>query len=912
MGIKQSTRRPYAERREPYLLVFLVSFAILMVVILPVMIFTGGYFIYYGDFNSQQLPFYWLAHDAVQNGAFGWNWMTDLGANFIGSYSFYLLGSPFFWLTVPFPQEWVLYMIPYLLGLKHAIAALTAYAYIRRFVRSKPASFIGALLYAFSGFQLYNIFFNHFHDVTAFFPLLLIAMEQRVNENRRGVFALAVAFMGILNYYFFTGQAVFAVIYYIVRCTNKDFHADVRKFFSIALEAVIGVMIAAFMLLPSALAILDNYRIKTRLYGNDLVAYSDRVRVWHIIQSFFMLPDVPARPNLFRTDYGKWASIGGYLPMFSMAGVISFMMQKRKHWATRLTAVCIICAFIPVLNSMFYTFNGSYYARWFYMPILIMAMMTAYALDNREIKWKNGIITCAVMLLGFAAISLLPRKEDDGKIVWFDFAKYTWYHWLTLGLCAVMLYFAILVLQMRKKGHHRMFRSYSVALTIISCLCSACTIVYFGIGLGVYPTSYVNTMIKGGAEIHLEDEENQFYRVDISQDYDNYPMVWGYPNMRCFHSIVPTSIMDFYEAVGVTRDVASRPETKNYALRELFSVKYYFDKVDGEDLADYPYAIEDMPSFKYRDKANGFYIYENEAYIPMGIAYDTVVSMEDIKDLTAMQKQNLMLRALIMTPEQVEACKDKMTKMTDPEEMVISDKEFEEYAPTRVGDACDLFDYDSYGFRASIKLDAPKMIYFSVPYESGWTATVNGQPAQIEKVNYGFMAVACEEGDNEIRFSYATPGLREGLIIAACGVGALLLYLLWMCVIRRGDKVKWAKQKHYYDYADGSFSEHLRYMQHSVMRNGTAMAYEPPAPLYDDEPVPDADDADPAEWAPDPEPDADAEGDVPDAAEDDAPENSRKQNADDILRELLGGSAQTGGSRFAEPDEEETDDGTGE
>ena len=120
------------------------------------------------------------------------------------------------------------------------------------------------------------------------------------------------------------------------------------------------------------------------------------------------------------------------------------------------------------------------------------------------------------------------------------------------------------------------------------------------------------------------------------------------------------------------------------------------------------------------------------------------------------------------------------------------------------------------------------------------------------------------------------------------------------------------KQKHYYDYADGSFSEHQRYMQHSVMRNGTAMAYEPPAPLYDDEPVPDADDENPAEWAPEPESDADAEGDVPDAAEDDAPENSRKQDADDILRELLGESAQTGGSRFAEPDEEEPDDGNGE
>lgn len=897
MGTKQKIRRPYAERREPYLWVFLVSFVILMIVILPVMIFTGGYFIYYGDFNSQQLPFYYLAHQAVQNGAFGWDWMTDLGSNFIGSYSFYLLGSPFFWLTVPFPQEWVLYMIPYLLGLKHAIAALTAYAYIRRFVRSKPASFIGALLYAFSGFQLYNIFFNHFHDVTAFFPLLLIAMEQRVNENRRGVFALAVAFMGILNYYFFTGQAVFAILYYIVRCTSKDFHADVRKFFSIAAEALFGTMIACFMLLPSALAIWGNYRVRTRLYGNDMIAYSDRVRIWHIIQSFFMLPDVPARPNLFRTDYGKWASIGGYLPMFSMAGVISFMSQKRRHWATKLTGICIICAFIPVLNSMFYTFNGSYYARWFYMPILIMALMTAYALDNREIKWKNGLITCGAVLLGFGLISLLPRKEEDGSVVWFDFAKYSWYFWLSLGLCAVMLYFAILTLQMRKKGHIRLFRRYSVLLTVVSCICSACSVVYFGIGLGSYPTSYVSTAIEGGAEIHLDDPKDQFYRVDISQDYDNYPMIWGYPNMRCFHSVVPTSIMDFYEAVNVTRDVASRAEPKNFALRELFSVKYYFDKAEGEKASEYSYTIPEMPTFQYKEKANGFYIYENQAYIPMGIAYDEVASTEDIKELTAAKKQKLMLRALVMTPEQIDACKDTMTKLTNAGDFAMDDAEFAKYAQTRAADACDLFDYDSYGFRASIKLDAPKMIFFSVPYESGWTATVNGQPAAVEKVNYGFMAVSCEAGDNEIRFSYETPGLRPGLTVSACGVGALLLYLLWMCVIRRSDKVKWAKQKHYYDYDSDSFSEHTNYMYHSVMRNGTAMTYVPPEPEYDDTDLTEADAGE-----------ADADAADPDIAENDAADAGRRKDADDILNELLGTAPQPRSTRFAEPDEEETDD----
>ena len=182
-------RRPaLREELRRYLLAFLLGFGSLLVVILPIIIADGGYYIYYGDYNSQQIPFYNLANDAVRSGSFGWNWYTDLGVNFIGSYAFYLLGSPFFWLTTILPRSWVTFAMPVLLCMKHGIASLTAYAYIRRFVRSPHAAMIGGLLYAFSGFQLFNIFFNHFQDVTAFFPLLLIAMEELVNQNRRGVF----------------------------------------------------------------------------------------------------------------------------------------------------------------------------------------------------------------------------------------------------------------------------------------------------------------------------------------------------------------------------------------------------------------------------------------------------------------------------------------------------------------------------------------------------------------------------------------------------------------------------------------------------------------------------------------------------------------------------------------------------
>ena len=135
----------------------------------------GGIFTYYGDYNCQQICFYMHAHELVKSGQIGWDWGTDLGANFIGSYSFYLLFSPFFLITLPFSTSAVPYLMAPLFVLKFCTAAVTAYFYVARFVKDKRFAVVGGLLYAFSGYCIYNLFFNHFLDVVAFsrFCLLL-------------------------------------------------------------------------------------------------------------------------------------------------------------------------------------------------------------------------------------------------------------------------------------------------------------------------------------------------------------------------------------------------------------------------------------------------------------------------------------------------------------------------------------------------------------------------------------------------------------------------------------------------------------------------------------------------------------------------------------------------------------------
>ncbi len=750
-----------------YFLAFLLGFSSLLIVFLPIIIRNGGYFIYYGDFNSQQIPFYSLANDAVRSGSFGWNWYTDLGVNFIGSYSFYLLGSPFFWITTILPQDLVPFAIPYLLCVKHGVASLTAYAYIRRFVKNPNAALIGGMLYAFSGFQLFNLFFNHFQDVTAFFPLLLIAMEECVQKNRKGVFALSVALLATINYFFFTGQVVFLILYFIFRCFSKDFPVTFKKFWILALEACIGVLLACGMLLPSALAILANNRVSEHLYGLDMVVYSDRTRILRILLGMFLIPDVPARPNLFSSDYAKWASIGGYLPLFSMAGVLAFLKSKTGHWAKRLTIVCAVCACVPILNSAFYAFNGSYYARWFYMPVLILAMMTAVSLDEPEISWKSGVRFCAGIMAAFGLVSLLPVKEN-GEVLWFSFAEYPLHFYLVLGVCVVGL--VVLCLLLRFRSALRRFWQITLAATTVFSIICTMVVVYFGAANTETAKQYIDKAIDPEKEISLSVSEDNFFRIDISENYDNYPMFWQLPCMRTFHSIVPASIMDFYAELGIKRDVASRADTSYYALRGLFSVKYYYEN-STLDLASC-----DMPGFEVDTTENGFVRYENTAYIPMGFTFDSYITTSQWKNLSDASKPNFLVHSLVLTNDQVKKYGDWM-EQENTSVVTVSESGYLEDCQARAASSCDSFSYDSDGFQASITLDSPNLVFFSVPYDEGWHATVNGESVAIEQVDTGFMAVPASAGENEIVFTYETPGLRLGGMLSLTGAVLFLGYL---------------------------------------------------------------------------------------------------------------------------------------
>ena len=796
-SLKHTALRP---QKEKYLSTFVIALITAAALFVPYMIMGEGYFIFYGDFNVQMIPFYKEAHRAIKAGDIFWSWNTDLGANFIGSYSYYLIGSPFFWLTIPFPNWFVPYLMGPLLMLKFACAAFTSYCYIRRFTRTPQAARIGGLLYAFSGFSVYNIFFNMFHEPIIVFPLLLLALELLITENRRFVFALAVALCAVTNYFFFFGMVVFTVIYFFVRLFSGAIKVRISRFFVIAFEAVLGVALSAFLLLPSILAILGNSRISEVMLGWNAIMYGKEQIYANILECFFFPPDIPARPVFFPGANVKWSSLGGWLPLFSMVGVFVWFSQRKNHWLKRVIGISVFMAMVPILNSAFYAFNSAYYARWFYMPILMMCLATVSLTEDSKVDWSSGYkwvlgITIAVTLV----IGLFPQKSNDNDGLIFGLysqsedGMYVFRFWVTCAIAILSLVILGMLLKLIKTDRKGFYRGATVCVCIISAVYGN-----FFIACG-RSHSYdpkeimIDQLIEG--EVDLEDSSN--FRVDVYDGVDNTSMYLGLPGINAFHSVVPGSIMDFYNYIGVERSVGSRPETDVPAIRPLLSVKYLLNRKneDAEKFID-----EDgetlMPDYEYVKTSGGYYIYENKNYIPYGFSYNYYMNYDFCDSYAESNRSYLMLKAILLTDEQIQKYGYLLENIEDLElppynygedgaSLSLTDEAMAYDCEQLKQTSADSFETDNNGFTAKVTRDKENLVFFSVPYDEGWSATVNGKEVEIEKVNVGFMAVKVDAGVSEIRFNYTAPGLVNGLLITGGACALLLIYILIWSIYKK-------------------------------------------------------------------------------------------------------------------------------
>ena len=727
------------EGKDVYLIQTMLFSLISACIIFGYFIFkSGGFFTVVDDFNAQQLPFATAVWNMLHSGDVGeWSWNIDLGSSFITTFSFYDLGSPFIWLSLLAPRGVFPYLAGFLYIIKYVTAATTAYLYLRLFVDKHQWAVIGALVYAFSGYQTTNLEFFHFHDVVAIFPLLLWGLEMSMKDRKyRPAFVLTIFINCLLNYFFFVGEVVFLVIYYLIRYRKLPVRQFVSGIFICALCGVLGVGMAAILFFPNIVYVLGNSRGQNKLHLENL-AY-DSAGLLHIVKGLLFPGE--SMKEFSAVIRQTWGSTSAYLPFFGISMVIAYVKGKKKTWLSDLLWILGIISLFPLSGSIFLLFSESN-QRWWYMFVLVLALATAKVLENTEDYpvIKSSMLYMAILSIFYFTLRLVKWNANGDSIV-FDKGRFTLYYLVAL---AGPLIFCVL-----KRLKWNSYKNL-LAFTMCGCILTTALTLHFYRSAGRGYDKQYKENFEAGLQLKTIDEQYRYNSIS------NELMINGdAAGIGVFCTTVENSSRKFDSLFDHYSSNSTQNKYDVPGLSELLAGKYEIARDSG-----YKKILDTVTG---RGGAT-FYVTERNA-CPIGFAVDYALTEEEFTAVPQEQKALTLMQAAIVSEDDFNELDNVVIRAG--EGSLDYEAGVDELVAKTIANKVSEFHRDSHGFTCIANYERDRLLYFTVPWSDGWRATVDGLETKIINSG-GMMVLKVPAGEHQIAFAYHTPGFHMGIIVSA-------------------------------------------------------------------------------------------------------------------------------------------------
>ena len=228
-----------------------------------------------GDYSSQQFAFYTNGYDDwwhfIKTGEFVlYDTNTFLGADNIGSNSFYYLFDPFFLPILLVPRQLVPQGMAILTIFKMSACGMIFFAYMRYMGASRRAAKITGIAYAFSGWITWYLWFNHFTEMAIVFPLILFGVEKVLREKKPLMLMSGLCLLGFVNFFFLVCFSMCAFLYAMFRYFQRlklNTWKDNLIIISIGFVAfAIGILMPMMVVVPAAMHSLTSPRATNANY----------------------------------------------------------------------------------------------------------------------------------------------------------------------------------------------------------------------------------------------------------------------------------------------------------------------------------------------------------------------------------------------------------------------------------------------------------------------------------------------------------------------------------------------------------------------------------------------------------------------------------------------------------------------
>ncbi len=818
------------------------------------------------DMYHQYAPFFSeFQYKLRTGGSLLYSWDIGMGVNFSAIYAYYL-ASPFNWLLILVPKAFVLEFMTYLIVVKTGLAGLSMAWYLEKHCGTdSPSVALFGIFYAMSGYMAAYSWNIMWLDCIVLFPLIILALEYLVHRGRFLPYTLLLGLCILSNYYISIMICIFMVIYFIaLLILEKGMNAE--KLGKRALAFTGGSLLAGAL---AAVTLLPEY------FALQATASADSAFP-HSFTEYFSVFDMIARhlPNV-QPEEGleHWPNIycGVAVLMFFVLYLLCRQISVREKAVYSSLLLILLASF--ALNIPNFIWHGFHYpnslpCRQSFIYIFLVLLLCFEACTHLKEFPKRQIfyVFWGVVAYIFMAQKLITQEH---------------FHFIVYYVAIVFLALYLGIIFLYRSGERYRFLALGAAFMLVSAEA--------GINMAVtsVTTTSRTAYVKDNEDVrrlvsearNMTDDFFRMSKVKIRSKDDGAWM--NYPSVSLFSSTASADMSALFKKLGCESSTnAYGAEGLTPLTKALFSVRFglYSEQPKADGFIDY--TAQDGTTWMYENRYclplgfmvdNGFEMRVdletgNPADVQNSLAYavgadpfftytDSV--WEDDADLILTAPEDGLYYAYVtnhratdvtvMTADSTTVYENvdrgyllSLGFSREGDEVTLSAKDetmranIYRASASSLQQVCDalgaspweLSYWDDTTLTGTVDAGNGGVLFTSIPYDKGWTITVDGSELPGVEILGAFLSVSLPAGVHTVEMRYFPQGLRAGSVISGIALLIVILCGAGIIIWRKRRRDNWDEDFEYIEFDEEPEDEFYGYNKEEI--SGYNNIKEPP------------------------------------------------------------------------------------
>lgn len=756
-----------------------------------------------GDTLNAFYPSYINISNTLWEGGFpGWSFEQGLGQNVFPFslsdptvYLLYLLGSN----KLSFGIVWVQILVI-------TCSGMLFFVFLKKLGTATIAAYTGGLLYAFSGFMIVGGSWYRFSTIGLYAALILLSFEMLRSEKKWWLFPIGIALIAAYNPVSLYICSEFLLLYILSRVFAEE-QLDLKilpsLFSKLLFLGALGVLISAVFSLPNLIQMIDSPRVKGNAsLASDLSALpifnpgDDDYLATLLMRTFSS--DLLGNGSAFN-GWGNYLesplSYCGLISLLLVPQVFSYINARQKIVYGLFIGIFVFSEIFPWFRTGFWLFQGDYFRDFSLYVSIIFILFAVLALDKIIKGYKINLPVLGISLTMLLLLLYFPYDINlsNGRGYSIDLQS-AMDHGIQAKIAVFLILITATLILFTSKKLNKYAPFFLLALVIIE------------LASFTYDTANKRDVVTA-AEMHektgyndysieaiafIKQRDKDFFRIEKNygsslaylDDSLNDGKVQHYFGSSSYSAFNQLNYINFLSACDVLDSANEKmtkwsPGVRNEPLLQILTgVKYLLYVGDWRSVPTVAGLYTEIGDF------GDVTVLKSKYALPMGVAYDAYMTQSDFSKLDIDHKDIALLKA-IMIPDGMASRFSTMTRISGSDlpagDYFINElmAEIEKDTDHLKNNSLLIKEFSNNRIVGDINTRIKQLVLFSIPFDRGWKATVNGNDVEIIMVDGGLSAVLVEPGNNSISLRYHTPYIEMSFYITLLGL------FIWGAIVFR-------------------------------------------------------------------------------------------------------------------------------